>query len=92
MIRSDSTEVLVDVVVRDKHGKTHPWIEASDVVLTEDGKPRRSPSFAGQLAGGSNPRPSRSRRLRPPARPAAVPPNSFRSQSGSGWCPWSLTG
>jgi VWFA-related protein len=73
VIRSDSTEVLVDVVVRDKHGKLIRGLKAGDVVLTEDGKPQEITFFREvQLAGGSKPAAEPKQEAVTTAQPAAV--------------------
>jgi VWFA-related protein len=44
-LRSDSLEVLVDVVVRDKKGRLLHGLKAGDVVVMEDGLPQTITSF-----------------------------------------------
>src|SRR3954451_6434172 len=44
-IRTTASEVLLDIVVRDKHGKTARNLKASDVQIFEDGVRRELKSF-----------------------------------------------
>jgi VWFA-related protein len=70
VIRSDSTEVLVDVVVRDKQGRLIRGLKANELALTEDGKPQEITFFREvRLSGGT--------RLAPEQAPASsVKPNA----------------
>src|SRR5512133_2669880 len=57
-IRTTASEVLLDIVVRDKHGKPVRNLKPADVQILEDGAPRELKSFRFVAAREAQSRPA----------------------------------